>query len=455
MYTLSMEPEQLSSVEDSLSSDVSSPEANRLLVEVGGEERGSQEAKDQDKRIYNGAEKEDTVFENLAQLCAAPGGNPCNHEAGSGLTDPGVSQVAPVKEADQNSSSAGVVELLPMGCCDTTRVLTASKRDLIAFTPAPQDWANLQEDGASVTRKICGEFESARVNCRTTSPIVYTCQEQSGQLEQPNVSGQMVKEQSGQSQVSEPAVEEQASRSHEGECEGNTSGGELQKRSSNAAVHLNRSRLPTPSEQLKNCSTFSRSVSSLVTTSKISLAFLSSPSSPLVSYLLSLLLSLSSPPLSSFLLLSSSLLYPLLISSSFSLPIQPVKCSQLEELREATKQLTNHSLPHHCSSEASLPYNTNETASIPSLPPNPSDTQQSSSCETFIIPANSSNASSPTAEIQTENLDDSRSSCLSQVSQASSTSSSTSRSRDSYGGGGSKLPRKSVGGGRGIPAPSK
>ena len=308
-----MEPEQLSSVEDSLSSDVSSPEANRLLVEVGGEERGSQEARDQDKRIYNGAEKEHIVFENLAPLCAAPEGNPCNHETGSGLTDPGISQVRPVKEADQNSSSAGVVELLPMGCCDTTRVLTASKRDLIAFTPAPQDWANLQEDGASVTRKICGEFESARVKCRTTSPIVYTCQEQLGQLEQPNVSGQMMEEQSGQSQVSEQAVKEQASRSHEGECEGNISGGELQKRSSDAAVHLNRSRLPTPSEQLKNCSTFSRSVSSLVTTSKISLEFLSSPSSPLISYLLSLLLpflSLPSPPPSSFLLLSSSLIPP-------------------------------------------------------------------------------------------------------------------------------------------------
>ena len=305
-----MEPEQLSSVEDSLSSDVSSPEAKGLLVEVGGEERGSQEAKYQDKRTYNGAEKEDIVF---APLCAAPGENPCNHETGSGLTDPGISQVRPVKEADQNSSSAGVVELLPMGCCDTTRVLTASKRDLIAFTPAPQDWANLQEDGASVTHKICGEFESARVNCRTTSPIVYTCQEQSGQLGQPNVSGQMVEEQSGQSQVSEQAVEEQASRSHVGECEGNTSGGELQKRSSDAAVHLNRSRLPTPSEQLKNCSTFSRSVSSLVTTSKISLVFLSSPSSPLISYLLSLLLpflSLPSPPPSSFLLLSSSLIPP-------------------------------------------------------------------------------------------------------------------------------------------------
>lgn len=453
-----MEPEQLSSVEDSLSSDVSSPEANRLLVEVGGEERGSQETKDQDKRTYNGAEKEDIVFENLAPLCAAPGGNPCNHEAGSGLTDPGIFQVPPVKEADQNSSSAGVVELLPMGCCDTIRVLTASKRDLIAFTPAPQDWANLQEDGASVTRKICGEFESTRVKCRTTSPIVYTCQEQSGQLEQPEVSEQAVEEQSGQSQVSEQAVEEQAGRSHVGECERNTSGGELQKRSSDAAVHLNRSRLPTPSEQLKNCSTFSRSVSSLVTTSKISLVFLSSPSSPLISYLLSLLLpflSLPPPPPSSFLLLASSLLSPLFISSSFSLPIQPVKCSQLEELREATKQLTNHTLLHHCSSEAPLPYNTNETASIPSLPPNPTDTQQSSSCETFIIPANSSNATSPTAEIQTENLDDSRSSCLSQVSQASSTSSTTSRSRDSYGGGGSKLPRKSVGGGRGIPAPSK
>ena len=453
-----MEPEQLSSVEDSLSSDVSSPEANGLLVEVGGEERGSQEGRDQDKRIYNGAEKEDIVFENLAPLCAAPGGNPCNHETVSGLTDPGISQVRPVKDADQNSSSAGVLELLPMGCCDTTRVLTASKRDLIAFTPAPQDWANLQEDGASVTRKICGEFESARVNSRTTSPIVYTCQEQSGQLEQPEVSGQMVEEQSGQSQVSEQAVEEQASRSHEGECGGNTSGGELQKRSSDAAVHLNRSRLPTPSEQLKNCSTFSRSVSSLVTTSKISSAILSSPSSSLISYLVSLLLpflSLPSLPPSSFLLLASSLLSPFLISSSLSLPIQPVKCSQLEELREATKQLTNHSLPHHCSSEAPLLYNANETASIPSLLPNPSDTQQSSSCETFIIPANSSNASSPTAEIQTENLDDSRSSCLSQVSQASSTSSTTSRSRDSYGGGGSKLPRKSVGGGRGIPAPSK
>ena len=453
-----MEPEQLSSVEDSLSSDVSSPEANGLLVEVGGEERGPQEGRDQDKRIYNGAEKEDIVFENLAPLCAAPGGNPCNHETGHGLTDPGISQVLPVKEADQNSSSAGVVELLPMGCCDTTRVLTTSKRDLIAFTPAPQDWANLQEDGASVTRKICGEFESTRVNCRTTSPIVYTCQEQSGQLEQPEVSGQVVEEQSVQSEVSEQAVEEQASRSHEGECGGNTSGGELQKRSSDSAVHLNRSRLPTPSEQLKNCSTFSRSVSSLVTTSKNLFGIF------VFSFLFSHLLSTLSSPSLPFSFLSSPVLFsfsplssfsPFLISSSLSLPIQPVKCSQLEELREATKQLTNHTLPHHCSSEAPLPNNTNETASIPSLYPNPSDTQQSSSCETFIIPANSSNASSPTAEIQTENLDDSRSSCLSQVSQASSTSSTTSRSRDSYGGGGSKLPRKSVGGGRGIPAPSK
>ena len=281
-----MEPEQPSSVEDSLSSDVSSPEPKGgLLVEVGGEEGGSQVARDPDKRICNGAEKEHTVFGNLAPLCAVPGGNPCNHEAGSGLTDPGISQVPTVEEAGQ-SSSVGVVELLPMGCCDTTRVLSASKHDLIAFTPAPQEWANLREDGASVTHEICGEIESARVNCRTTSPVAYVCQEQLGQSEvsgqmveeqigrpvvsgqtmeeqlgRPEVSGQTMEEQLGQSEVSGQMVEEQASRGHEGECGGSTSVGELQKRSSDSAVHLNRSRLPTPSEQLKNCSTFSRSVS--------------------------------------------------------------------------------------------------------------------------------------------------------------------------------------------------
>ena len=304
-----MEPEQPSSVEDSLSSDVSSPEPKGLLVEVGGEEGGeeggSQEARD--KRIYNGEEKEHTVF---APLCAVPGEN---HEAGSGLTDPGISQVPTVEEAGQNSSSVGVVELLPMGCCDTTRVLSASKH-LIAFTPAPQEWANLREDGASVTHEVCGEFGNARVNCRTTSPVAYTCQEQLGQPEasgqtveeqlgrsevsgqtveeqlgraevsgqmveeqlgrsevpgqtveeqlgRSEVSGQMVEEQLGRSGVSGQMVEEQASGSHESECGGNTSVGELQKRSSDSAVHLNRSRLPTPSERLKNCSTFSRSVS--------------------------------------------------------------------------------------------------------------------------------------------------------------------------------------------------
>ena len=308
-----MEPEQPSSVEDSLSSDGSSPEPKGLLVEVGGEEGGSQVARDPDKRICNRAEKEHTGFGNLTPLCAVPGGNPCNHDAGSGLTDPGISQVSTVEETGQNSS-VGVVELLPMGCCDTTRVISASKHDLIAFTPAPQEWANLREDGASVTHEICGEIESARVNCRTTSPVAYICQEQLGQPEvsgqtveeqlgqpevsgqtveeqlgrsevsgqtveeqlgqpevsgqtveeqlgQPEVSGQMVEEQLGQSEISGQTVEEQASRSHEGECGGNTSAGELQKRSSDSAVHLNRSRLPTPSEQLKNCSTFSRSVS--------------------------------------------------------------------------------------------------------------------------------------------------------------------------------------------------
>ena len=292
-----MEPEQPSSVEDSLSSDGSSPEPKGLLVEVRGEEGGSQVARDPDKRICNRAEKGHTGFGNLTPLCAVPGGNPCNHEAGSGLTDPGISQVSTVEETGQNSS-VSVVELLPMGCCDTTRVISASKHDLIAFTPAPQEWANLREDGASVTHEICGEIESARVNCRT-SPVAYICQEQlgqpevSGQMEeqlgqpevsgqtveeqlgrsevsgqtveeqlgQPEVSGQTVEEQLGQSEVSGQTVEEQASRSHEGECEGNTSAGELQKRSSDSAVHLNRSRLPTPSEQLKNCSTFSRSVS--------------------------------------------------------------------------------------------------------------------------------------------------------------------------------------------------
>ena len=161
-------------------------------------------------------------------------------------------------------------------------------------------------------------------------------------------------------------------------------------------------------------------------------------------------LSFSIPPPPSPLVSSSSLL----ISSSLSFPVQPVKCSQLEELREATKHLKNHSLPHHCSSETL--YNTNETVSTPSLLPNPTGIQQSSSHETFIIPSNSSDGSSLTTDNPTENLDDSHSSCLSQVSQASSTSSTTSRSRDSYGGGGSKLPRKSGGGGgRGIPAPSK
>ena len=59
-----MEPEQPSSVEDSLSSDVSSPEPKGLLVEVGGEEGGSQVARDPHKRICNGAEKEHTVFGN-------------------------------------------------------------------------------------------------------------------------------------------------------------------------------------------------------------------------------------------------------------------------------------------------------------------------------------------------------------------------------------------------------
>ena len=306
-----MEPEQPSSVEDSLSSDGSSPEPKGLLVEVGGVEGGSQVARDPDKRICNGAEREHTVFGNLPPLCAVPGGNPCNHDAGSGLTDPGISQVSTVEETGQNSS-VSVVELLPMGRCDTTRVISASKHDLIAFTPAPQEWANLREDGASVTHEICGEIESARVNCRTTSPVAYICQEQLGQPEvsgqmveeqlgQPEVSGQMVEEQLGQpevsgqtveeklgrlevsgqmeeqlgrpevsgqteeqlgqSEVSGQMVEEQASRSHEGECGGNTSAGELQKRSSDSAAHLNRSRLPTPSEQLKNCSTFSRSVS--------------------------------------------------------------------------------------------------------------------------------------------------------------------------------------------------
>ena len=291
-----MEPEQPSSVEDSLSSDGSSPEPKGLLVEVGGVEGGSQVARDPDKRICNGAEKEHTVFGNLAPLCAVPGGNPCNHDAGSGLTDPGISQVSTVEETGQNSS-VSVVELLPMGRCDTTRVISASKHDLIAFTPAPQEWANLREDGASVTHENCGEIESARVNCRTTSPVAYICQEQLGQPEvsgqtveeqlgQPEVSGQMekqlgrsevsgqtVEEQLGQPEVSgqteeqlgQPEAsgqtEEQASRSHEGECGGNTSIGELQKRSSDSAVQLNRSRLPTPSEQLKNCSTFSRSVS--------------------------------------------------------------------------------------------------------------------------------------------------------------------------------------------------
>jgi len=289
-----MEPEQPSSTEEeSLSSDVPSPDLQGtkvLLVEVEEGKEVSHKAQGGEKMCYGVNKKQQCCIEgNLFPFCVGLGEDPCIHgEArNGGLAHIGVSQVLTFEEASQN----GPVELLPMGCCDTTRVLSTSKCDLIAFTPAPQDWEKSQEGFHCVSAL---QYEDVtRVVCQ--QQLGYPAVSEEEQFGSPNVpgqmvaehseaSGQMVEDQLGQAEVLGEEVSGQmvlgqpealgkveegqclsSSTSQElgGECGEGSSTGELQRRSSDSAVPLNRSRLPTPRTQLKKCSTFSRSVSHL------------------------------------------------------------------------------------------------------------------------------------------------------------------------------------------------
>ena len=379
-----MEPEQPSSTEEeSLSSDVPSPDqqgTRGLLVEVEEGKMVSHDVQGRGKMCF-GSNKCLIEVGNLGLLCAGQGEDPCVHGGlmvgvNGSLADIGVSQLLTFEEVSQNGS-VSAVELLPMGCCDTTWIVSTSKRDLIAFTPAPQDWETSQEgfDCVSALRYNPGE------TCRNVSSVqAYVCQEQlavseeeqlgsldvpgqiveeqSGQVEvsgqeqvgsldvpgqmveeqlgHPEDSGQMVEEHLGQDEVSgeeqlgsidisgqvvseqpealgqvEQGKCESSSKSEEfeGRCGGEGSVGELQRRSSDSAVPLNRSRLPTPSNQLKRCSTFSRSVSrlslycwlSLSPTHFLPFSLSHPPTPPFSSHPLSLvsLPSLLSPPLPS------------------------------------------------------------------------------------------------------------------------------------------------------------
>ena len=222
-------------------------------------------------------------------FCVGLGENPCIHgDAGNGgLAHIGVTQVLTFEEASQN----GPVELLPMGCCDTTRVLSTSKCDLIAFTPAPQDWEKSQEGFHCVSALQYEDVTCVVCQQQLGYPAVSE-EEQFGSLNVPGqmvaehseASGQMVEDPLGQTEVLGEEVSGQmvlgqpealgkveegqclsssTSQELKGECGEGSSTGELQRRSSDSAVPLNRSRLPTPRTQLKKCSTFSRSVSHL------------------------------------------------------------------------------------------------------------------------------------------------------------------------------------------------
>jgi len=114
-----MEPEHLRGFEEeslSLSPDLQGTRG--LPVEVEEAQDGEKVSEKQQQCFVEG---------NLAPLCVEPGEDLTFVEVGNyGLVDICVSQVPTFDEVS-------LIELLPMGCCDTTMLNTSG--DLIVFSP--------------------------------------------------------------------------------------------------------------------------------------------------------------------------------------------------------------------------------------------------------------------------------------------------------------------------------